>query len=267
MLSRLPADDAIVAYIDFAALRRGGILQLLDGSKAGEDPEYQSFVARTEFDYKEDLDTAMVALAPTGKFMLLKGRFDWKSLTSYVRSVEGNCNNSFCRLTGSAADRRISFFPLQTGVMALAVSPDESAALRLNGSSRSGPVDLPSAPVWLLIPPSVVRSGQRLPEGTQMFARSLERAESVVLTLEPESQAFAARLHVRCSSESDAAALAAQLSKTTNLLRELISRENQQPNPNDLSGFLTSGSFRNEGVRVEGYWPVPRAMINNLLGS
>ena len=54
-------------------------------SKVGEDPEYQAFVRKTEFDYKQDLETALVAFAPTGKFMLLKGRFDWKSLSNYVR--------------------------------------------------------------------------------------------------------------------------------------------------------------------------------------
>ena len=84
MIKRLPADDAVVVFIDFAQLRRAGILQLLDGSKVGEDPEYRSFVRKTEFDYKQDLDTAMVAFAPTGKYMLLRGRFDWKSLYAYV---------------------------------------------------------------------------------------------------------------------------------------------------------------------------------------
>ena len=84
MLKRLPTDDAVVLYIDFSRLRAGGILQMLDGSKVGEDPEYQSFVRKTDFDYKQDLDAAMVAFAPKGKYMLLRGRFDWKSLKSYV---------------------------------------------------------------------------------------------------------------------------------------------------------------------------------------
>ena len=63
------------------ALRAGGILQMLDGSKVGEDPEYRAFVAKTEFDYKQDLDTAMVAFGPTGRYMLLKG-VDMKSIVT-----------------------------------------------------------------------------------------------------------------------------------------------------------------------------------------
>ena len=117
------------------------------------------------------------------------------------------------------------------------------------------------------IPPSIVKSGQTLPEGTQMFARSLEQAQAVTLSLTPEGTNFAARLDVRCASPEVASALAAQLTKTTNLLRELIMRENNRPNPADLSGFLTSGTFLQDGVRVRGYWPMQRALIDNLLGG
>jgi hypothetical protein len=267
LLKRLPTDDAVVAFIDFRQLRTGGILKLLDGAKVGEDPEYQRFVRKTDFDYKQDLDTAIVAFAPQGKFMLLKGQFDWKSLKNYVLSVDGTCNNSFCRLSGSTKARNISFFPLQSGVMAMAVAQDESAALRMNTVDSRPDMEIPNAPIWLSIPPSVVKSGQSLPACTQMFARSLERAQAVMLSLVPEGSRFAAKLHVRCASDADAAALAAELNKTTALLRELIQRAHQTPNPADLSGLLTSGSFRSEGTRVSGYWPVERSLLENLLGG
>jgi hypothetical protein len=143
LLRRMPAHDAMVAYIDFSQLRRAGILRLLDGSKAGEDPEYQNFVRQTQFDYQEDLDSAMVAFAPTGRFLLVQGRFDWKSLHAYVESQDGTCFNSFCRMTGSTPERRISFFPVRSNLMALAVSPDESAALRLRARQRARTLKFP----------------------------------------------------------------------------------------------------------------------------
>jgi hypothetical protein len=267
MLKRLPTDDAVVLYIDFSGLRAGGILQLLSASKVGEDPEYQSFVHQTDFDYKQDLDAAMVAFAPKGKYMLLKGRFDWKRLIAYVHNSEGKCNNSFCKLLGSAPEKRISFFPLQTNLMAMAVSEDDVAALRMNTVDPRADAEIPNAPIWLSIPPSVVRSGQSLPPGTQMFARSLERAQAVTLAVVPEGDGFAAKLKVRCASATDATALAADLSKTTGLLRDMIAREHQKANPADLSGFLTSGAFRSEGAQVSGYWPIARALIENLLGG
>lgn len=267
MLKRLPTDDAVVLYIDFSRLRAGGILQLLSASKVGEDPEYQSFVHQTDFDYKQDLDAAMVAFAPKGKYMLLKGRFDWKNLIDYVHNSEGKCNNSFCKLLGSSPEKRISFFPLQTNLMAMAVSEDDVAALRMNTVDSRADAEIPNAPIWLSIPPSVVRSGQSLPPGTQMFARSLERAQAVTLAVVPEGDAFAVKLKVRCASAADATALAADLSKTTGMLRAMIDRERQKANPADLSGFLTSGAFRSEGAQVSGYWPIARALIENLLGG
>jgi len=267
MLRRLPSDDAVVLYVDFSRLRAGGILTLLDGSKVGEDEEYKTFVSKTDFNYKEDLDSAMVAFAPKGKYMLLKGRFDWKNLIAYVHDSGGRCNNSFCKLLGSSPEKRISFFPMQTNLMAMAVSEDDVAALRMNTVDPRADAEIPNAPIWLSIPPSVVKSGQSLPPGTQMFARSLERAQAVTLAVVPEGDGFAAKLKVRCASAADATALAADLSKTTGLLRAMIEREHQKANPADLSGFLTSGAFRSDSARVSGYWRVERALIENLLGG
>lgn len=267
LLRRMPAENALVAYIDFSELRRAGVLQLLNGSKAGEDAEYRSFVRQTRFDYQKDLDVALIAFAPTGRFLLLKGRFDWKSLRAYVENQGGKCVNALCRMTGSTPERRISFFPVRSNLMALAVSPDESAALRLD-SAVSGPdPQLPAAPVWLSIPTSVLKSGDKLPEGTRVFARGMERAETVTLAFAPEGQGLAARLDVRCHDERDAADLALQLTRTTSLLRETMERERQKPNPADLSGVLTSGVFRNAGRRVLGYWPIERAFVQNVLGG
>jgi hypothetical protein len=267
MLKRLPTDDAVVLFIDLGRLRTGGILKLLDGSKIGEDPEYRSFVSKTDFDYKQDLDTAMVAFTSKGKFMLLKGRFSWTSLKSYVTNMDGKCNNSFCRVIGSSPDRLISFFMLKPNLMAMAVSTDEAGALRMNTVDARRDEEIPNAPIWLSIPPSVVRSGQNLPVGTQMFARSLERAQAVTLALVQEGDAFAAKLNVRCANNSDASAMAAGLNKTTALLRQMIEHEHQKPNPADLGGFLTSGAFQSDAARVLGYWPVSRALIDNLLGG
>jgi len=266
MLKRLPTDDAVVLYIDFSRLRSTDLAQLF-GSKAGEDPEYQDFVRKTDFDYKQDLDAAMISFAPKGKYMLLKGRFDWKSLKSYVLSSEGKCNNSFCKLTGSSPEKRISFFPMRSNLMAMAVSDDDVAALRMNDVDARPDAEIPNAPLWLSIPPSVVKSGQSLPPGTQMFARSLERAQAVTLAIVQEGDHFVAKLNVRCASVTDATALAADLTRTTGLLREMIEREHQKANPADLSGFLTSGAFRSEGARVSGYWRIARALIENLLGG
>ena len=267
MLKRMPPESGVLVYIDFAALRHSGILELLTGSPADQDSEYREFVRKTEFDYKRDLDAALLAFAPSGKFFLLKGRFDWKSLRTYAIDENGNCYNSLCRMQGSVPDRRISFFPVQAGVMALAVSADDSAVLRLTSPRADADPETPDAPVWLSISPSVLKSGEGVPDGARMFTRSMERAETVTLAFVPDGNRLAAKLNVRCRNGQDASELASELVRTTSLLRSMISSEHQNPNPSDLSGVLTSGSFRTEGRRVLGYWPIERSFVEALLSG
>src|SRR6185369_9246331 len=233
--------DAVVLYIDFAALRQGGILKLLESSRASEDPDYQNFARKIDFDYRQDLDSAMVAFTPAGKYMLVRGKFNWKSLRSYASEGGGSCANSVCRMTGSTPERRISFFPVQSGLMALAVSKDSSAVTALSNSPSGSPIEVPDAPVWLTMPGEFLQSGENLPSGTKMFARGMEKAEKVTLTFAPDNNRVAARIEVRCRNEQDATDVASQLSIATLTLKQMLEREHQKPGPADLAGVLTMG--------------------------
>jgi len=268
MLKRMPSSESVVLYLDMAALRRLGVMdRLFDNAKVGQDPEYQRFIQQIDFDFRNDLDTAMLALAPTGKYMLLRGHFDWPALYKYVDGQGGHCNNGMCNMTGSTLERHISFFPLQRGMMALAVAATDGAADRLNSLDQRPDAELPNAPIWLVIPPSVLRSGTDLPAGTKMFADKMQRAQSAIIWIAPSKDQFAAHMDVRCSSISDAVAMASDLTGVTRLLRRMIESENQIPNPADLSGFLTSGTFHNEGAHVVGEWPIQQALIETLFGK
>jgi hypothetical protein len=265
LLKRLPSSGALVLYVDFAALRRAGILDRIEASKLAEDAEYADFVRKTDFDYKQDLDTAIAAFAPTGKFLLLRGQFDWKSLRNYVVSENGTCYNSLCRMQGSTQDRRISFFPLQRNLMALAVSEDESAAIRMQDTAP-GPVTAPDAPVWLSIPVSLLRSGD-LPEGTRPFAHAIEKADAVTLSFSPDGNRVAARLNVRCHTPQDAAELATQLSRATSLLRQTLQQNHQSADPTGLSSVLTAGTFHSDGIRMFGYWPIEKSFLDSIFSG
>jgi len=262
---RLPARDAAVLYIDFKALRRAGLMELFDRAKSPEDPEYLRFVRSTSFDYKRDLDGAMAAFSPTGTFILAKGRFEWSSLRAYAESQQGSCHDSLCRLVGSTPERRISFLPIQSGLMALAVSTDETAAVRLATAVPGPDPEIPDAPVWALLPPRFLLSAANLPDGTRPFARAVSEARSVTLALAPEGHRFALKLSVVCDSDQAANDAAAQMTKMTALLRKLIALEKETPSPGDLSGVLVSGTFRNSGNRASGYWPIERVFIENLV--
>ncbi len=267
LLARLPRRDALVVCIDFQALRRAGVLEMLDGSGVDQDPEYRSFVERTRFDYARDLDFAAAAFAPGGKFLLLRGRFDWKSLEADVRGQNGQCQDALCRLTGSAPDRLISFFPLRSNLMALAVSQDDSAALRMAEPGPAPGADLPDAPVWLSIPPSALKSSAALPEGARPFADAIGQADSATLALAPENGRLAATLNIRCRKAADAAEIAARLSSATALLRDALSKEPRQPGPAGLSGVLAAGSFQAQGSRVLGRWPIEKAFLQEVFAG
>ncbi|HXX18546.1 MAG TPA: hypothetical protein VEJ46_04030 [Candidatus Acidoferrum sp.] len=95
LLSHLPADAPVVAYIDVAALKRlqgsplAAILGLA-GENPREDRDYQDFVRDTDFDYTRDLDRAAVALWPAKHssqnvtFAVADGRFDEMKIKAYV---------------------------------------------------------------------------------------------------------------------------------------------------------------------------------------
>jgi hypothetical protein len=268
LLKRMPANDGLVMWIDFAALRRAGLLQLLAGAKSAEDPEYQSFVYATRFDYMNDLDSALVAFPRAGgSYFLVSGRFDWKSLRAYVTRENGQCVNSLCRVTGSTPDRHISFLPLRRDLMAMAVSTDQWAVNEL-AAARPGPYPtMPEGMVWLRFNGSLLKSAASLPDGTASFARIVENAPLATISFVPEANRLAAKLEIDCRNPQEANDLAGQLAAKTELARSLFAREHQAPSPADFSGIITAGVFRTEGSRLLGTWPIERTFVQNLLGA
>ncbi|HET8548993.1 MAG TPA: hypothetical protein VFL57_13345, partial [Bryobacteraceae bacterium] len=88
-----------------------------------------------------------------------------------------------------------------------------------------------------------------------------------LVALGPAGQRFELSLDVTCKTPEDAAILKAQLEGLTATLQKMIARENQTPNPNDLSGVLTAGRFERREHHVLGRWPIEAAFINSLAGS
>ena len=267
LYKRLPARDAIVVYADFSAIKQADLLPILDHSTIVADKEYLDFEARTQFNYTRDLNTFLIAFSPRGKYILATGNFELKMLRQYAQSVGGECMTARCEVQGSTADRRISFAPLQRNVLAMAVTPQPDGVRAMLGTGATPMPEVPNAPVWLRIPGSALRADNDLPAGTKMFAHTLERAESMTLWLMKDGDRLGAHLEVVCSNGADAASIATDLNNATSLLRQAIEREHHEPNPADLSGVLTSGSFRADNAKVQGYWPIERSFIANMVSG
>jgi hypothetical protein len=268
MLSWFPGREATVVYLDIAAVRSSGILEKLVGSAVREEAEYRAFVQGTGFDYKRDLDRAMLNSAGGLHYFVLQGRFDWQKLKSYANSQGGGCEGDYCHMDGSTPERVISFRRLSDNLMALASTRDENGARAIDRRTPGKQAfDVPEAPVWAHVPADAVRAMPAYPAGTRLFAKALESAERAVFTLKPAQDQLELAVKVTCQSEQAADALTAQLRAVTELLGKLIARESQKPSPADLSGLLTAGTFERKDRHVFGRWPVPRALIDSLGSS
>ncbi len=104
------------------------MLDLLAGSKAAEEPDYRRFVEQTGFDYRTDLDAVRGGVLHGDVYFALRGRFEWKQLAEYARDRRAeSAVNAMCEMPASTPERHISFYPLKSDVLALAVSAKQDA--------------------------------------------------------------------------------------------------------------------------------------------
>ena len=270
MIACLPRSAATLLFVDVDGIRRSGILDIIAGPKSAggkvtEDADYKNFVAGTGFDYQRDLKEVAGAFRAGDSFFLLSGNFDWKRLDAYALAQGGTCRDGFCRVKSSQPGRWVSFYKVRSNAMALAFSANEFAALDVAPRPAAGgsPDQIPNAPVWVWVPAAALR-GAALPAGTRSFTSPMENAEQILFSLGPRNGALEMDLDVQCVSAAAASDLLVKLEGATNMLRKLIEREHVQPNPNDLSGLLTSGAFRREDRKVLGMWPIRKEFLESV---
>jgi hypothetical protein len=274
LVESLPPDQATDVYIDVDALRRGGILNLVAGSKASEEPDYRKFVEQTGFDYRNDLDAVAAAFFHNDVYFAMRGRFQWKKLAQYAGAQGGRCSGDICSMPGSTPDRHISFYLLRPGVLALAVSAAELGVNMIGPKQWKNPPKLPTEPVWISAPSFAFTDVKALPAGTHAFLSPLARAEHVTFAIGPaekspvgkssDGKRLQVRLEVACDSAETALAVSTQLTKTTDLLKKMLEREHMTPNKNDLSGVLVAGNFEQKEKTVLGTWPLEPGFVESL---
>jgi hypothetical protein len=260
----LPPDQATHVYLNVSALRTGGVLDLLAGSKAAEEPDYRRFVEQTGFDYRNDLDEAAAAFLRGSVYFAVRGRFDWKKLDAYANAQGGSCRNSVCEMPASEPGRHISFYPIRSNILALAVSFEERGVNLIGPSQWTNPPQLPPDPVWISAPSFIFADAKNLPEGTHAFLSPLAQAQRVVFAIGPDGQQLRIRVEVTCDSAEAAAALSGQLTKSTDLLNKMLARQHMTPNARDLSAVLAGGKFEQKDRTVTGAWPMDRGFLETL---
>jgi hypothetical protein len=260
LLSRFPAEDSLVLAADFATLRRAG---LLAPSKAAPEAEYKQFLEGTGFDSRRDLDSLTASFSRSGTYFIARGRFNWQKLREYAARQGGSCYQDLCRMQGSTPDRHISFLPLRSDALALAVSTNDLAATRLTQAAAPVTTPLPSAPVWLSVPGSELRRQNALPPSLHLMLSALTRADRVVITLGPGANGVEAQLHAVCHTQDDARILASQLRSATGLLKEAMAHD-KNATGNEVGEMLMAGSFDEADRNVTGKWPVRKSLLDAL---
>ncbi|MCX6619894.1 MAG: hypothetical protein NTY38_02210 [Acidobacteria bacterium] len=266
-MRHLPAAEGVTLYLDLRALRSSGILARIAGAPGVQEPEYRAFVKQTGFDYRQDLDSVLARFTPGATYLILTGHFHWNELAAYVLNSQGQCRNGFCKMAGSEPDRQISFLAYTNRILGMAVSASPEAAFALAARRPASTELLPASPFWMTFSPSFLRSSEKFPGGTRLFAKALADADRVTLTVGQEGQQLAAGLEARCHSSLAAQSLLNQMTGLTELVRRFIARSGQTPNASDLSGVLTSGTFTRQENVVRGRWPLDWAFIDALGSS
>jgi hypothetical protein len=266
--AHLPPSAQVRIFIDVRALRNARILALLAASPAEQDADYRRFVQQTGFDYQRDLQTLLAASDGAKRYFLLSGRFDWARLTAYATANGGVCQNRYCRLPGSEPAKRISFFPLRTSVLALAIGPDPSAASVLaapNGAAPALPAE-ENDPIRITAPGSgLAHSGDWPFSGAAPYLRVLQPAERVTLSAGfLESGDSEVRLRADCATPETAGEMYVQLQRLTQGLRAAIGPDSGAP---ELGKFLGGGQFAVQGNAVAGKWPISRTLFTAAAGG
>jgi hypothetical protein len=263
----LPQSDATIFYVNVAALRRAGMLQVFAGTAAAEEADYRSFVRETRFDYRTDIDAIAGAADGQQVFFVVRGRFDWNKLRAYAAAHGGSCTGELCDAPTSKAGRWASFLPVQPDVMALALSANRMAVEAVRPPGHALAEEIPERPVWARVSQSVLKDPASLPVAVRIFAISLQFANPVVLSARPadaHSEEFTLELDAQCASAAMAEGIRNQLEIDTKMLKLELAREHAQANAADLTGLLTSGSFQVVGKRVIATWPIREELLKSL---
>lgn len=266
LIQSLPQARATHVFIDVDGLRKSGLLDLIAGSKSAEDPDYKSFVDQTGLDYRTDLDAVAAAFSEGNTYLALRGRFKWNKLAAYAQSHGGKCASTTCSLLASRSGYFISFLLLRPAVLAMAVANDEHGVNMIGPQAWRKPPHLPSEPVWISVP-SFALSEANLASGTHAFLEPLSQAQDVTFAVGAAQKGFQIRLEAVCATPEIAELLTRRLSATTDMLKKMLERDHMTPNPNDLSGVLTAGTFSQRTDHVTGTWPIERGFLESLAGG
>jgi len=265
LLETLPTDRATVLYIDASTLRKVGILRLIAGSKAAEEPDYRKFVEQTGFDYRTDLDAVAASFTSTDSYFAIRGRFQWPKLEAYAKAQGGECRNSVCNISEAEApgqaNRNFSFYAMRRDVLAIAVNPGPWGVMSVAAGRTKSVTKLPAEPVWISAPGSVAAQISSLPLAVGVLFAPVTRADKITLALGARGLELQVRMEAECASPAIAASVTSQLSKSFMALSEAAAKQDAAKELREWSPIFSAGKLQQHDTHVSGVWPLERRLL------
>lgn len=266
LLERLPAEKALTIHVDLAAIRQAGMGELLAGSQVAEEPDYLRFVTESGFDWKLDLDAVTATKSADDWYFFVEGRFDLQKLRNYALSRGGSCKNGVCDVAAVTPGRRISFFPLTAGVLAVASSRSPGAVYAIYRQDKPAWVGgVPEGPAWVSFNGQVLAGDPALPSGGRLFGKVLAETRRTTFAVKGGGAApLALEMRAHSADATGATNIYSQLQGVTTEFGKYFDRLGQKASPADLSGLLLSGQFTVAGTEVTGRWPLHEEFLKKL---
>jgi len=231
IVTQLPADAPVIAYIDVAALRRLqdsplAVMLGLAGQNPQQDRDYASFVRDTGFDYTRDLDQVAVAFWPSVSpktppqedhrtLAVAEGRFDENRIKAYALRTGTTVPMGKRLLYVVPGHPTIALEFRSSTEIALASGPDPSDLLaQPSPATREGIIEervdrVAGAPIFAVartdsLPASLYQGLRGAPQ-FQTLARSVQ---GLTFAGQPEGELIHLTLDAECDSVPSAIELA-----------------------------------------------------------
>ena len=280
LLGRLPGENLLLLYADFAQARQTRALEPLIRSQVATGPDYAAFVRETGFDYQRDLDAAAVAYLPDRVYVVAQGRFDPGRLRQYAVAQGGGCTGTSldrpCWMPASQPGRKISYLLLDPGLLALATAPEQDAVLGLAALPPPTAESLGQAVaalnprralVWLTASPAGLDQvfRQASSPNLALFARPLATAQRAYLFVNDRSPNLEISLQAVCASEAQAGEMRQLLQGLHNFLGGLLrgGRGTAKP-PTEWERVLASAVIEQKAGTVHASWTLDATVLETF---
>lgn len=254
LLDALPAGDGLTVFVDARALRQTGMLQRIAGEAGAEDEEYKRFVEATGFEYRRDLDAAVLRADNGRRWIVVEARIDEGRLRRYFLAHGGRCFSGLCSMQGSTPERQISWMRLGRRRWGIAVSPDPLAAAAFTDEGRKPqPVEWqpPKTPLWLYVPSRMLEAPAGAPAWAVLALGSLRESKWILWSAGASGGRIELSLDVACQSQDAAKTLARRWEEILKALREAAAAAGDR---DSLPALLAAGEIRADGGFVRGRW-------------